>query len=79
MTDDRPCAVCNRKAGDMLGESHCLGCHHDDLLAACKAMLALVKVCSIHYQSNDEREAILQATVAIAQAEETTTTPSSGG
>ena len=41
---------------------------NDDLLAACEAMLALVKVCSKHYRSNDEHSAIEQANAAIAKA-----------
>lgn len=41
--DDRPCAVCGRKASDMLGKDHCLGCELDELLEACDLALPQIK------------------------------------
>jgi hypothetical protein len=45
-----------------------------ELVKACEAMLALTKVCTVHYRSNDERKAIQQAKAALAAIQDTNLT-----
>ena len=60
--------VCQTLGGNDEPNAHLIAAA-PDLLEACEAMLALVKVCSKHYRSSDEHSAIEQANAAIAKAQ----------